>query len=117
MYLRFATPREDKDSHQSLGVFQAAYDLLHGGDLAPDATERLKESLGWFETYLPIPDRSILKERAIFWFRAEAETADLVRRVWGLANLLSRYATRAELIRTTRPGFILYEDSCQVAAV
>src|SRR4051812_48479629 len=71
MYLRFATPQRDTDSRQHLGVFQAAYALLENGELTREESQRLKHSLVWFKKNLPVPDRSLLNERAIFWFKAE----------------------------------------------
>lgn len=115
MYLRLVTTLRDADSHQNQGVFQLAYDLYENGDLGPDEVRSLKSVLLWFERNLPTPDRSRLDTRAIFWFKADAVEA--ARRVWELAEVVKRHGLAAEVVKTTRPGYLVYEDDYQVAAI
>jgi hypothetical protein len=115
MYLRLVTNQEDADSRQGAGVFQIAYDLYEGGDLDHDETVTLKAALRWFEKHLPTPDRAKLDARAIFWFKAQAVEA--ARRVWELAEVVKRHGVEAEILKTSRPGYIVYEDDLQVAAI
>ena len=115
MYLRLATNQWDADSHQNRGVFQLAYDLHESGDLSPDEASRLKAALLWFERNLPLPDRSKLDARAIFWFKADAVEA--ARRVWDLVEVVKNHGLAAKVIKTTRPGYVIYEDDFEVAAI
>jgi hypothetical protein len=41
----------------------------------------------------------------------------LVRRVWKLAEAVKKLGIAAAIIKTRRPGYVLYEDDYQVAAI
>ena len=64
---------------------------------------------------LAAPDRSKLDTRAIFWFKADA--GEVASRVWELAKIVTRRGVGAEIVKTSRPGYIVYEDNLQVAAI
>jgi hypothetical protein len=118
MYLRIVTTQKDPDSHQNTGVFQRAYDLYdlcESGGLDLEEVSELKASLLWFELNLPTPDRSKLHTRAIFWFKPDAGA--VICRVWKLAEAVKHQGIAATIIKTSRPGYILYEDDYQVAAI
>ena len=83
MYVRVATTQKHASSHRNAGVFQRAYDLYYSGDLHPSDAGRLEAILRWFERNLPLPDRSKLHPRAIFWFKPGA--GKTARRIWELA--------------------------------
>jgi hypothetical protein len=53
--------------------------------------------------------------RAVFWFRAERR--EMIQQLWELAILLQESGVVVELIHTTRPGWVRYEDEFQVAAI
>ena len=53
--------------------------------------------------------------RAIFWFKPTATEA--IRMLWGLAQLLRGHGYHVEMLTTDRPGYIVYEDDLQVAAI
>jgi hypothetical protein len=115
MYIRLATAEKDSYSHQNAGVFQRAYDLYYSGDLDPYDEFRIDAILRWFERNLPLPDRSKLQPRAIFWFKAGAGEA--ARRIWDLAARVKQHGPAVEIFKTRRPGYIVYEDDHQVAAI
>ena len=115
MFLRLVTNKRDAGSHQSQGVFMFAYALLKDGDLSPEEAGRLKAILVRFEENLPLPDRSRLDARAIFWFKEHL--GEFARRVWELAEFVTVQGLPTEIVRTTRPGYIVFEDDFQVAAV
>lgn len=114
MYLRLVITRRDEKSSRKLGVFQPAYGLLDGGMLPESEHEDLADLLDWFERYLPLPDRSKLEPRSIFWFRPDAHW--LIRKIWGIVDILRRNDFHVELLKTARPGYIRYQDPFQVAA-
>ncbi len=115
MYIRLVTSQTDPDSHVEAGVFQFAYALAKGGSLEIYEERHLKEILVWFEKNLPLPDRSRLDERAIFWFKGGAD--ECARRIWDLAGIVEGHGLATELVKTTRPGYVVYEDDYQVAAI
>ena len=96
-------------------MFHVAYDLLADADLTSHEARSLKDALSWFEKNLPVPDRSRLQPRAIFWFKGDAKES--ARKVWELTELLGDQGRRVEMIRTSRPGALVYEDTYQVAAI
>ena len=49
------------------------------------------------------------------WFREDS--AECIDRVWQMVGLLKRSGVAVELIRTTQPGYVTYEDEQQVTAV
>jgi hypothetical protein len=115
MFVRFINHECDRRSQQKQGVFQVAYDLLRSDLITPEQWCRLNAAVRWFEGHLTIPDRARLNDRAIFWFRADAQ--NVIRRVWELSRLLRRCEMEVEMIRTVRPGYIIYHDCFQVAAI
>ena len=114
MYLRLVITRRDEESSRKQGVFTPAYALLDGCTLPAAEHERLADLVAWFERYLPLPDRSKLERRTIFWFRSDATW--LIRKIWGIVNILRHNGFHVELLKTARPGYIRYEDAYQVAA-
>jgi hypothetical protein len=114
-YLRLVTTEIDSASLRPRGVFGPSYALYRTGDLPADEYEQLKEGLHWFEQNLPLPDRSKIHPKAIFWFKTGG--SDLLKRVWQMARILRRHAYEIELKKTSRPGYVIYEDELQLAAV
>jgi hypothetical protein len=115
MFVRLVTSEQDAHSRQRQGVFQFAYALDRSGVLTDVESRRLASILDWFETNLPLPRESGIAPKAIFWFKPGAET--MVLRLWRLAEFVREHGAGANLLRTTRPGYIRYEDEIQVAAV
>jgi len=113
VYIRFNTYRRDEDSGRRQGVFQAAYRLLDGGDLARDEWKAIRAALDWFKQHLPAPKD--IDPRAIFWFDATA--GESTRHVWALVNLLREHGIESEMIRTDEPGEVVYRDAYQVGAI
>ncbi|MHC4956322.1 MAG: hypothetical protein ACYTGZ_20970 [Planctomycetota bacterium] len=113
MYLRLVVPHRDEDSHREAGVFRAAYGHFDGAQLAPAQRALLKEALDWFAHNLHVP--AIAEPRAIFWFRGGRNPC--VARVWDLVWLLRDLGEHPHLLKVRRPGYLVYEDSHQVAAI
>ena len=102
------------------GLFQAAKDLRTSGDLSGQDTVRLEALSTWFNRHLEKPTRLSLSNRpnrkaqAISWFNTEA-TAH-IKRMREFQAVLECYGIAVEVMTTTRPGYIVYEDKFQVAA-
>jgi hypothetical protein len=100
-------------------VFQAGYRLRDAGRL--DAPRRFDTLLEWFNRHLPVPLRfrrpagRQAHRHAICWFRNEA--VEHVGKVRELAALLEQHGVPTRKLRTRRPGYVVYEDRFQVAAV
>jgi hypothetical protein len=121
MFLRFVTRSQDETSHRLEGVFNAAYRLRDHGRLGKDEARQVEVLFRWFNLHLPIPDRFCLVKgkqahrQAICWFKAAA--AGYVGKVRELVVLLERNGVPIRMLRTRRPGYVVYEDAFQVAAV
>lgn len=121
MYIRFVAPSRHEDSHCLTGIFYAACQLLDSCRLSADEHECCDEILDWFNRHLPFPDRFSRSKRrhaggeAVCWFRDNA--ARYIRKVRELAAILHQHGMSVEMLRTSRPGYIVYEDSYQIVAV
>jgi hypothetical protein len=123
MYLRFVVPGRHLDSGVRDGTFGAAYALRRGSDLSPYEREELEGLLGWFNDNLDLPFRfnrtksKGYEDRAakgISWFKASAE--EHVTKMHRLAAILRDQGHHVSLIKTTNPGYLVYEDEHQVVA-
>ena len=52
--------------------------------------------------------------RAICWYKDSA--TEHVRRMWALARVLRTHGVAIKMLKTSRPGYIVYEDEFQVCA-
>ncbi len=105
----------DSEARIKLGVFQAAYDLSRGNRIDDDDKTSLDKILVWFERNLILPDRAKLVSGAIFWYKSASRA--MTQKTWELGVILKRYDAVVEFIRTRKPGYIVYEDDQQIAAI
>ena len=120
MYIRFIILPNDLDSGKRQGLFQAMSDLEATGDLLPHEQQRYDEIYDWFRHHLKKPRRFSrsskphAKKVAISWFKDSAKAH--IEKMRSLASILSSHGIVTEMIRSPRPGYIVYEDAHQVAA-
>jgi hypothetical protein len=121
MYFRFVVAERDESSQQPQGIFQALYRLRRAGELAAHEEAWFAETEDWFGRHLKRPRRLTetrrpnAPDRAISWLKASA--IEHVSRMRGLAALLEHKGVNVQELRTTRPGYIVYEDEHQVATL
>lgn len=120
MFIRFVVGHLDLDSGRRQGLFQAADELLRSGRLSGEDAEQLQATYSWFKANLPVPTRFSLsarphaKAQALSWFRDTAN--DHIRLMRDYQRILGAYGLSVETLRTSRPGYIVYEDGHQVVA-
>jgi hypothetical protein len=122
-YLRFAGLRTDPDSGVPEGIFCALGSLKASGDLSDGEREALDECSRWFAENLAVPTRFGRRSRnpsraedAICWVDASAR--EHVRWFHVLAGLLRHHGVFVRVLRLRKkPGYVVYEDAHQVAAV
>ena len=116
MLIRFTTLSTDPDSGHTGGVLVAAHELRDGGDLTAHEHSDLRSALSWFNEHLFVPAMLEAREhrRAISWFKPAASEA--IRRMWHLKKLLDLHGVHVEVLRTSDPGTVVYEDDWQVIA-
>ena len=122
MFLRFASKKKvDERTGRPVGIFTAAYDLRDGETLSQVEEDELRELLGWFGKHLLIPSKfsrnrngSHKNTPGISWIKDTA--SEVIRELWCLKDFLERQGLAIDVIRTDRPGRIVYEDESQVIA-
>lgn len=120
MFIRFVVHRLDPDSGRRVGLFQAMSDLEHQGELSSTEQAEYDEIYEWFRKNLKKPrsftrsSKPHAKKVAISWFKAEA--TDHIARMHSIAKLLHDHGIEVDVLRTERPGYVVYEDKHQVAA-
>jgi hypothetical protein len=120
VYVRFVVDEIDPDSGVELGIFQATYRLADAGQLDPCGEAWWQDIRRWFNRRLERPDRFARSRRAgandcaICWFRASATRH--VARAHELVVLLAEHHVPSRMLRTRRPGYVVYEDAFQIVA-
>ncbi len=119
-YLRFVVAERHHKSNLPKGVFSALWDLDDDGALTPHEVAWWREVVAWFGVNLPQPTNARRSSkpnavnRAVFWFRASA--TEHVSRMNEAKAILESHGTPVEVLRTSRPGNVVYEDAFQVGA-
>jgi len=120
MFIRFVIAQLDVDSGRRQGLFQAGGELLEGNRMSAVDSDVLREHYNWFKAHLPVPDRFSkstrphAKAQALSWFRDSA--TEHIERMREYQRLLREYGLQVNMIRTARPGYIVYEDEYQIVA-
>ena len=124
MFHRFVCPGYVDGMDARKGFFSVAYEMERLPELDQHTLGRLEETLHWFRQNLPIParfNRSKSKgfyrrtaTRGLSWFKPTAE--EHLAKAFALAALLEENGYAVEVLRTSRPGYIVYEDQYQVVA-
>ena len=118
MFIRFVSSEHDEDSHVSAGLFSAAFNLRCSLGLPQYELDALVELVDWFNVHLESPFTYLRPakrhERAISWFKPTA--GEHLARAWELIAILERNDVLIWPIKSTRTGYIYYEDDYQVLA-
>ena len=116
VYLRFVIDGVHANTGRRAGLFDAAYRLQEGATLSAGDQQELDTLLAWFADHLPAPDRfgRARHPHGISWIRADARAH--VERLHALGGLMRRHGYQVEMLRTKRPGYIVYEDEAQAIA-
>ena len=51
---------------------------------------------------------------AAAWFKNNEAAAEAIKRMWEFVNLLTENGKHVRVLRSKKPGYILYEDEVQV---
>jgi len=120
IHLRFVVSQLDPDSGRRQGLFQAAASLEARGVLAPHEIDDYQGVVNWFRDNLEKPDQFSISSRphakgqALSWFKAAS--AVHITKMRDLQRLLEAHDVSVDVLRTERPGYVIYEDEHQVAA-
>ncbi len=120
MYLRFVVGSDSENASWLTGVFTEARLLLDDGRLYRHEAEWLAGTFAWFNEHLPCPPFSSKirsgewTPEAVSWFRDDA--GEPLKRIWDIVALLEEHDVKVRIVRTDRPGKIVYRDRFQVVA-
>lgn len=120
MFVRFVIHENHEDSGRRQGIFQAVSDLEHAGVLLQHEQQQYDEIYEWFRFNLKKPksfsrsSKPHAKNVALSWYKDSA--VEHIAKTQGLVEILRAHGVAVDLLRTGRPGYIVYEDSYQVAA-
>lgn len=120
-YVRFANSSRLASHDGVAGVFRAAHLLEEHGALAEHERVWLAESDRWFAEHLRAPTQLALRggyrqpKIALCWFKDTAQEHLLWIR--SLVALLKEHGVVVRECGSAQPGYIVYEDEYQVAAV
>lgn len=120
-YLRFVLEETDLRTGENKGLFTAAYSILRSGKLYAHEEKEIQHALEWLERRLPIPDRFSKNSNAshkntngISWFKPKS--TDALQQIRRIVAVLEEHGARVKILKTTRPGYVVYEDSFQIVA-
>lgn len=120
MYIRFVIHYKDEDSGKRMGLFQASRELREAGLVDAYEEDQLIAIRDWFNENLEKPD-SFSKSRkpnsrdvAISWFKDSAK--EHIAKMYEFKAILENHGVGVDVIRTQRPGYIVYQDEHQVTA-
>jgi hypothetical protein len=123
MFLRFVTAELHQESHEELGVFQAAFRLRDNDMLSPEEEAILQEIRDWFNKNLEKPTRFTTakppyyrkRQNGISWFKDSAR--EHIGKIREIVALLKNHDVPVRMIKSARPGYVVYEDEFQIVAV
>lgn len=124
MFLRFVRLTTVEGAKAREGFFTAAYEMREKEGLDSASLSRLEDMLAWFRQNLTIPsgfNKSKSKgayrrrnTKGLSWFKPNAR--DHVTRAYELAEMLSQHGYHIEVLKSARPGYVVYEDEFQLVA-
>jgi hypothetical protein len=120
-YVRFVTAMIDETSGKRQGVFQAMSDLIDTRELAEHEMEELQAIRKWFNQHLARPKRFARSSKrhaapkAISWYKTSA--TEHIGRMHAICRILNEHGIVTNMITSTRPGYVVFEDKHQIAAV
>ncbi len=120
MFIRFVIHNNDPESGRSQGLFQAISDLEHAGSLSHYQQTQYDLVYEWFRHNLKKPrelsrsKKPHTKNVALSWFKDTA--TEHIAKIREICSILNEHDIETKMIRSEKPGYIVYEDSFQVAA-
>ncbi len=124
IYLRFVVMQPNEGTGTPLGLFSVAYELKEECKLTKHEYIWLTELLNWFGKNLNIPNRfNKTKSKGYYhrqhtngicWFKSSATTH--IKKMREISHILSEHGHFINEVKSTRLGYIVYEDEVQIVA-
>lgn len=115
-YLRFVAGIESEGARNQNGIFTELQILKDKNQLFDYQIDFLEDIFKYFNDNLPIPpySRKNIPKDAIAWFKDSAKV--FISKMWDLVAILEENEVSTRVLKTDKPGMILYEDEFQVLA-
>ena len=103
-----------------MGLFQASRELRDAGLVDKYEEDQLIEIRDWFDANLAKPNSFTTSRKphakgvAISWFKDSAK--DHLAKMYQFSAILEAHGSPVHVLKTSRPGYIVYEDQFQVTA-
>lgn len=121
MYLRFVVEQIDERTGKYAGIFTLAYYLRDEKRLTISEEHLVSELISWYKKNLPIPctfsrkkNDSHKNTHGLSWFKHDSKEA--INKMWELKAVLENHGFNIEVLKTERPGYVVYEDEYQIVA-
>ena len=116
MYLRFVAGIDSESAKKQNGLFTEIQSLKDDQLLLDYQYELVKEVFDYFNKNLPIPPykRKNISKDGVAWFKDSA--TNFISRMWDLVAILEQNEVNVRVIKTEKPGMLLYEDNFQIVA-
>lgn len=114
MYIRFVVGSDGEDYRWLSGIITEGRLLRDRGKLERHQEIWLEETYEWLNEHLPCPPfrASGWGGEAASWFKDDAKLP--IRKMWEIVTLLQEQGVAIRVLRSRKPGKILYEDDYQV---
>lgn len=116
VYLRFVVGIDNESAHKQDGLF-TEINRLKNDDLLMDYQYKLvEETFKYFNKNLPVPpyNRKQISKEAVAWFKDS--TTEYIDRMWDFVAILKQNDIPVRILKTEKPGMIIYEDEHQIVA-
>jgi hypothetical protein len=116
MYLRFVVGLDNADHRQLTGVITEARLLRDNDELHDYEDAWLQEQFDWFNAHIPVPpySKSNWPSGCSAWFKNNGVASEAINRVWEFVNLLKENGKNVRVLKSKKPGYVLYEDDFQI---
>ena len=121
MFIRFITSFKNSSGERETGFFQAVGYLRRTSSIESVDLDELHALLDWFCDHLPPPDQFTKRRNnketgtALSWYRDTAK--EYIAKMYALSTILEKYGILSSVVKREDPGYIVYEDEIQVAAI
>lgn len=119
-YTRFFISKNDAKSNKPKGIFQALFDLCDQGMMEDYQLQWFDDVMRWFNKELKRPTQFSRSKRphaassGICWYKSSAN--EHINKMYELKEILNQHGIEVEIVRTNKPGYIVFEDDYQIVA-
>lgn len=116
MYLRIVVGLESDSPRKLVGLFTEVTHLKNNNILFDYEVDLANQIFDFYNENLPCPpfQNSKWSIKAVSWFKDSA--TEFINKMWDLAAILEQNGLHIRILKTDKPGMILYEDEYQIVA-